>query len=44
MTEQERILQLRADLHRHNYDYYVLSQPTISDQEFDALLRELADL
>ncbi len=44
MSEQERILQLRADLHRHNHNYYVLNQPSISDQEFDALLRELADL
>ena len=40
----ERILQLRALLHQHNYNYYVLNQPTISDQEFDALMRELQDL
>ena len=44
MTEQERIMQLRAELHRHNHNYYVLNQPTISDQEFDALMRELQDL
>ncbi|MCR5779567.1 MAG: NAD-dependent DNA ligase LigA [Bacteroidaceae bacterium] len=44
MTEQERILQLRAELHQHNHNYYVLNTPTISDQEFDALLRELQEL
>lgn len=44
MTEQERILSLRDELHRHNHNYYVLNQPTISDQEFDALMRELQDL
>lgn len=44
LTDQERILSLRAELHRHNHNYYVLSQPTISDQEFDALMRELQDL
>lgn len=35
---------LRRRLHEHNYNYYVLSQPTISDFEFDKLMRELADL
>ena len=44
MTEQERILQLRATLHEHNYKYYVLNAPVISDQEFDHLMRELQDL
>ena len=44
MSEQERIVELRKELHQHNYNYYVLSAPTISDQEFDALLRELAAL
>jgi len=44
MNEQERIVALRAELHRHNHNYYVLNQPTISDQDFDALLRELQDL
>ena len=37
-------MQLRTELHRHNHNYYVLNAPTISDQEFDALLRELQDL
>ena len=44
MDEKARIEQLRAELHRHNYNYYVLSQPEISDIEFDGLLRELQDL
>ncbi|MBP5770254.1 MAG: NAD-dependent DNA ligase LigA [Bacteroidaceae bacterium] len=44
MTDTSRIQELRDQLHRHNYNYYVLNQPTISDQEFDALLRELSDL
>ena len=44
MDEQQRIRQLREELHRHNHNYYVLNQPTIGDQEFDALMRELQDL
>ena len=44
MTEIERIDQLREELHRHNYNYYVLNAPEISDQEFDFLMRELQDL
>ena len=44
MTEQERILQLRSQLHEHNHRYYVLNQPIISDQEFDLMMHELQDL
>ena len=44
MTTKERIDWLRAELHRHNYNYYVLSAPEISDKEFDDLMRELQDL
>lgn len=44
MTEIERINQLRNELHAHNYNYYVLNAPVISDQEFDKLMRELQDL
>ena len=44
MTSQERIIELREQLHKHNYNYYVLNSPTISDFEFDALLRELQHL
>lgn len=41
MTLQEQIEQLRTDLHRHNYNYYVLNAPEISDKEFDDKMREL---
>lgn len=44
MTVKEKIDQLRADLHRHNYNYYVLNAPEISDKEFDDRMRELQDL
>lgn len=44
MKPEERILELRRQLHEHNHNYYVLSSPTISDYEFDALLRELQQL
>ena len=44
MTEKDRILQLRRELHEHNHRYYVLNQPTISDQDFDFLLHELQEL
>ena len=44
MTEIERIDQLRKELHAHNYNYYILNAPVISDQEFDRLMRELQDL
>ena len=44
MTEIERIAQLREELHAHNHNYYILNAPTISDQEFDHLMRELQDL
>ena len=44
MTVKEKIDQLRADLHWHNYNYYVLNAPEISDKEFDDRMRELQDL
>lgn len=42
--ERQRILQLRKGLHEHNYKYYVLNQPEISDQEFDFMMKELQEL
>ena len=36
-----RIEQLSRDIEQYNYNYYVLSNPTISDYEFDLLLKEL---
>ena len=44
MTEEERIIQLRRELHEHNHRYYVQNQPIISDQDFDFLMHELQDL
>ncbi len=44
MDVKERIDQLRAELHRHNHNYYILNAPEISDKEFDDLMRELQDL
>ena len=44
MNDTERILYLRSELHRHNYNYYVKNSPEISDMEFDGLMRELQDL
>ena len=44
MDEKIRIAQLRSELHEHNYRYYVLSQPTIDDHEFDMLMKELQQL
>lgn len=44
MTELERIQQLREELHRHNYKYYVENAPEISDYDFDMKMRELQDL
>lgn len=41
---EAEILQLRKDLNRHNYNYYVLNAPTISDKEYDDMMRRLQDL
>ncbi|MFK8302994.1 NAD-dependent DNA ligase LigA [Capnocytophaga stomatis] len=39
-----KIEQLRTELNQHNYNYYILDNPTISDYEFDLKLKELQDL
>ncbi len=44
MTSKERIDFLRQELNRHNYNYYSLNTPEISDQEFDMLMKELERL
>ncbi len=41
---QEQIETLRKQLHEHNYNYYVLSRPVISDFEFDRMMKELMEL
>lgn len=44
MEVKEQLERLRSELHRHNFNYYVLNAPEISDQEFDRMMRELQDL
>lgn len=44
MDEKQRIVQLRQELHEHNHRYYVLNQPSISDQDFDMMMHELQEL
>lgn len=44
MTIKEEIEQLRTELHQHNYFYYILNTPKISDKEFDDKMRRLQDL
>ena len=41
MTTEQQIKDLRQELRMHNYNYYVLDNPTISDYEFDVKLKEL---
>ena len=43
-TVNERIDQLRDEIRRHEYRYYVLDQPSVSDAGFDQLMRELKQL
>ena len=44
MSVKNQIFKLREKLHEHNYNYYVLNNPTISDYEFDMLLNHLKKL
>src|SRR5450432_180594 len=44
MGPNQRIEKLRDEINRHNYQYHVLAKPSITDQEYDRLLRELVDL
>src|SRR5256885_12763357 len=41
---QKRIAELRAGLEKANYEYYILDQPSIADEAYDALLRELTEI
>lgn len=41
---QKEITRLTAEINRHNYAYYILDDPTVTDYEFDRLLQRLADL
>lgn len=44
MDEKARILELRKELNEHNYKYYILDSPEISDRLFDELMKELQEL
>ena len=44
MGVEEKIKSLRSELREHNYNYYVLDNPTISDFDFDMKLKELQEL
>lgn len=44
LQEKDEIFALRKELEEANYKYYVLSQPTLSDREFDLKMRRLQDL
>jgi DNA ligase (NAD+) len=44
MDDKSRIVELRRLINHHNYRYYILDAPTISDGEYDALMRELIKL
>lgn len=44
MTPEEQIRQLTKEINQHNYNYYVLNQPTISDYDFDQLMSQLQTL
>ena len=44
MTTEEKINELRKELRQHNYNYYILDDPTISDFDFDIKLKELQRL
>lgn len=43
-SPQQRIIELRNELNRHNHNYYVLNAPTITDKEFDEMLKVLEHL
>lgn len=44
MNEKDIIIQLRSILEQHNHRYYVVGQPTISDREYDELMKRLIEL
>ena len=44
MDAAKQIENLRKELNRHNYNYYVLNAPEISDRDFDMMMKELEKL
>ena len=43
-TTKDLIISLRKELNKHNYNYYVLNAPTITDREFDQMMKQLQEL
>lgn len=43
-SDQERVHRLREEILDHDYRYYVLADPAVSDEEYDRLMRELVEL
>ena len=44
LSLERRVDSLRKTIEKHNYDYFILDQPTATDAEYDALLRELREI
>ena len=44
MDKKEEMKRLIEEINRHNYNYYVLDNPTISDAEYDKMYYQLVDL
>ena len=44
VSVEKRIEELRSEILKHDYNYYVLAQPVISDREYDLLVKELEKL
>ncbi len=44
LSDKEKIEKLRSEIKKHDYNYYVLAEPVISDREYDALMQELIEL
>ncbi len=44
LTAEQKIKQLREQLHRYGYEYYVLDKPSVPDAEYDRLMKELIEL
>ena len=41
---KERVKYLKEEINKHNYNYYVMDNPTISDYEYDMLFKELQNI
>ncbi|HOT04998.1 MAG TPA: hypothetical protein PK171_01935, partial [Atribacter sp.] len=43
-TIRQEIKKLREIIRQHDYRYYIINQPTVTDDEYDALMRKLQEL